>query len=76
MLKLYAKEIGVHDLTLDQLIESHRYLRSLNLENSVTRMKEADKGFSSGYSAGVKASKITNDTTIGELLTMIDSKEG
>jgi len=36
-LKEYATEVGAEFFSLDNLIRSHRYLRSLNLEDSVAR---------------------------------------
>lgn len=39
ILEDYGKEVGV-DFTLEQLIESHRRLRNMNIENSVQRLKE------------------------------------
>lgn len=43
LLSDYAKEIGVGELSLEELIVSHRRLRSLNLENYELQRKFIDE---------------------------------
>lgn len=44
LLQAYAKELKVRAMTVEQLIESHRHLRSLNLELSDTKRQAIAEG--------------------------------
>ena len=57
ILEAYGKEVGV-EFTLEQLIESHRRLRGMNLENSAERLKELGNARQVGMQQGYEA--ITN----------------
>lgn len=53
-LRKYAKEIGIESISLEHLIESHRHLRSLNLEKSNEWRKELDAARERGLEEGRK----------------------
>lgn len=49
-LKEYAKEMGIDNLSIDILIVSHRYLRTLNLEMNSVR----EKAYQDAYNMALK----------------------
>ena len=61
ILEDYGKEVGV-DFTLEQLIESHRRLRNMNIENNTERLKELANARKIGMEQGYEA--ITNEEYI------------
>ena len=53
-LETYSKELGITaPMTLESLIESHRHLRSLNLEYNNKWQKGHQEGFDQGFSKGI-----------------------
>lgn len=83
-LKEYSEEIGLDYLpfTLESLIQSHKYLRSLNLELTETRMKIFRQAYETGYNEGIETFKNLNFSladlkrmTIGEICKMIEENE-
>ena len=84
ILREYAEEIGFGDarFTLEDLIQSHRYLKSLNLESVETRMKIREEAYNIGYDEGFETFKNLNFSladikimTIGEICNKIKENE-
>ena len=76
LLKIYARELGVNDITLESLIESHRYLRSINAKSVAERMLASGAGYEAGFKLGLKSStQIDRDMTIGDLIERIEKIE-
>lgn len=81
LLEKYCEELGV-GLTLDQLIDSHRNLRNMNLENRIEINRELDKARQFGREQGFD--QVTNglyidvvklkNMTIAELVEFIGSE--
>ena len=72
-IKKYMEDINgssYNESSVVNFIESHRYLRSLNLENREIRREAFKQGFESGRSAGMES--ITNGVyiEIGKLKAM------
>lgn len=49
LLQEYADEMGIGNLTLKELIKSHKHLR----EQNVTRQKAISEGYQFGYGQGI-----------------------
>lgn len=58
LLKEYSKEIfgpgHEDDLSLKDLIDSHRHLRQLNLETNETRLQAREEGYNIGIKQGLE----------------------
>jgi len=67
----YSKEIGLREaMTLDALIESHRHLRTLNLEFNDQWRKELTKGYERGCAEGKTLAMEQDFLSIDRLRTM------
>ena len=84
-LKAYGEEMGLHGaLTLKSLIDSHRHLRSLNLERSVEWQQEVKKGYEAGYANGraqaIEYDYLSRETlqamTLGQLAEILVERDG
>ena len=82
ILEDYSKEVGV-DFTLEQLIESHRRLRNMNLENQTVRLQELANARIAGEKQGydivtngeyVKVSILKN-MSVGEMVDFLKEWE-
>jgi hypothetical protein len=72
----YAQEIGIEKLSLDDLIESHRMLRALNLDDATARVKAfnnaREEAYEDAYAYAIHnlyfTAKQLKSMTIGELV--------
>jgi hypothetical protein len=78
-IKNYGEEIGVPDMTLETLIDSHRNMRNSNVE--ITKIKET--AYADAYSAWMKACpqdsilvENLRNMTIQEIYEMLRSIDG
>lgn len=84
-LEAYGEEMDLHGaLTLKSLIDSHRRLRSLNLERSEEWQQQVKKGYEAGYTNG-RAQAIEHDflsretlqtMTLGQLAEILVERDG